>query len=430
MRGPTLAAMWLVSSCGSPTSGSPDTTTTDTGETSGRDTSTSRADATTTTGSATTSTDTSATTFGSETSSETGAPATAWDEGEFRVLPAMSGDLVELVDALAYPQEGDYGMLSRDREARLLAFVDAMAAAIAAGLVDGDAADWCGVLALAADADYALFRFYDVPSERWFLLAEDTTSFGQAYLVVNPEPKRDLVLEVPHHPFDSATAPQGARLLRALAARALVLNKEHRCSDPDPTDCTGNTSVCGGAYRESDVAHHSRNAFHVLHKWWSDRDADTRFVQLHGYDAPDGDHAEVGDGTYNDVDATSIATAFAAALGAHGPDPSSIHACQGAKGPTPSNMCGASNLQGRYTNEAGIDECLDSTSMSSGRFVHLEQSSELRDDDERDGWSWGDVRDAIADVWPDCDLGEALDDCALGPAQAEHPACVCGQPCD
>ena len=365
----------------------------------------------------------------SESSSDTGAPAVAWDEGSFRVLPATSGDLVAFVDALAYPEDGDYATLTDDRETRVLAFITAMDLAIESGRIDGAAADWCGVLALATDADYALQRFFDTPSQRWFVFAEDTTNDGQAYLVVNPEAKRDLVLEVPHHPHDSATAPQGARLLRALAARALVLNKEHRCSDPDPTSCPGTTTVCAGAYRESDVAHHTRNTFHVLHKWWSDRDVETVFVQLHGFAAPDGDHAEVGDGTNNDFDPTSIATAFATALASHGPEPASIHACQAAEGPTPENMCGTNNLQGRYTNEAGIDECFESTTMSSGRFVHIEQSTTLRDDDERDGWSWTDVRDAIADVWPTCALGRAREDCALGPAQPQHAACTCGDPC-
>jgi hypothetical protein len=285
------------------------------------------------------------------------------------------------------------------------------------------------VLELAGAAEYEVQRFFDTPTQRWFVFAQDTTSDGQAYVVVNPEAKRDLVLEVPHHPHDSATAQQGARLLRVLAARALVLNKEHRCSDPDPTECPGTTTVCGGAYRESDVAHEPHNAFHVLHRWWSDRDPGTRFVQLHGFAAPEGDQAEVGDGTNNDFDTDSIATAFAEALASHGPEPAAIHACQGAKGPTPQNMCGANNLQGRYTNETGIDECFESTTMSSGRFVHIEQSTSLRDDDESDGWSWADVAAAITDVWPTCTLGRAPEDCDLGPAQPEHPACMCGQPC-
>jgi hypothetical protein len=196
----------------------------------------------------------------------------SWDAGNFRALEAMSGDLVTFVQGLEHPNSGGYGRVSPTRQANFTRFLDALFAAVEASLADGATGDWCGVQTAARAAGYAVARFYDTASGRWFVYAYDTTPFGQAYVFINPFAKRNLVIEVPHEDFEPGTKSQGARLFTALAARALLINREHRCSDRNVSPCTGRTTVCNaspcseptgcdGRFRESDVAHHPANTF-------------------------------------------------------------------------------------------------------------------------------------------------------------------------
>lgn len=348
-----------------------------------------------------------------------------WSAGAFRYLPAMQGDLVTFVDGLEHPNNGGYGKVSSSRAGRFRSFVVALMSAIEQ-LQAGSDADWCDVLVAADDAGYELHRFFDTTVQRWFLYASDRTPYGQAYFVINPEPRRDLVIEAPHEPYDMNTAAEGAALFRQLAARALIINKEHRCSDPDATPCDGTTGACGGFYRESDVAHHTANTFQLLHIWYSDASSSTRFAQLHGMNSSSSDRAEVNDGTYNRNNPASVSIAFVNNLRKYVPNAQAVYSCQ--NGQTPQNLCGSTNVQGRYTNAPQNDVCTTGTTHHSGRFLHIEQGLTLRDDDESDGWSRGDIGNALVDTWPECSAG-ADGTCQLGPAQAWTPACTCGSGC-
>jgi hypothetical protein len=359
------------------------------------------------------------------------ASTVSWEAGAFRALEDISGDLVTFVQRLEHPNSGGYGKLSTARQAHFNLFLDAMFTAIEASLADGASGDWCGVKTKAHDAGYAIARFYDTTSGRWFIYAYDTTPFGQAYIFINPFAKRNLVIEVPHEGFEFGTKTQGARLFKALAARALVINKEHRCSDPDVSPCTGATTACDehderdGLFRESDVAHHTQNTFNLLHIRYTDMDPVTKFVQLHGFNASRSDMAEIGDGTTTDFAPDSVSVLFASNLGKYVPKPAAVDSCQQYVGDPPSGLCGSSNVQGRYTNNPGGDACQTFTSTYSARFLHLEQGEPLRDDDASDGWDWGDIRDALRDTWPDCTMNDGATDCSLGSQQTQYPAVTC-----
>jgi hypothetical protein len=360
-----------------------------------------------------------------------------WHAGNFRALEAMSGDVVTFVQGLKHPNSGGYGKLSRTRQANFALFLDALFTAIEASLADGATGDWCGVQTTARAAGYAIARFYDTDSGRWFVYAYDTTLFGQAYVFINPFAKRNLVIEVPHEDFESGTKTQGVRLFKALAARALIINKEHRCSDPNVSPCSGATTVCNaspcsgattvcdGRFRESDVAHHTANTFHLVHRRYTDMDPVTKFMQLHGFRAAAGDMAEIGDGTTTDEAPDSVSVRFANSLGKYVPTPAAVHSCQQSVGDPPSGLCGSSNVQGRYTNSPGGDACLTFTSTYSARFLHLEQGEPLRDDDDSDGWDWGDIRDALLETWPDCNMNNGATDCSLGARQTPYATQTC-----
>jgi hypothetical protein len=357
------------------------------------------------------------------------ASTVLWHAGNFRALEARSGDLVTFVQGLEHPNSGAYGKLSSTRQANFTLFLDALFTAIEASLANGATGDWCGVQTTARAAGYAISRFYDTASGRWFVYAYDTTPFGQAYVFINPFAKRNLVIEVPHEDFESGTKIQGARLFKALAARALIINKEHRCSDPGASPCSGTTTVCDdrdSPFRESDVAHHPANTFHLLHRRYTDMDPVTKFVQLHGFRAtPNVDMAEIGDGTTTDEAPDSVSVRFANSLRKYVPTPAAVHSCQQSVGDPPSGLCGASNVQGHYTNNPGGDACLTFTSTYSARFLHLEQGAPLRDEDPSDGWDWADIRDALLETWPDCNMNNGATDCSLGPRQTPYATRTC-----
>jgi hypothetical protein len=348
-----------------------------------------------------------------------------WHAGNFRALGAMSGDLVTFVQGLEHPNSGGYGKLSSTRQANFARFLDALFTAMEASLADGATGDWCGVQTAARAAGYAVARFYDTDSGRWFVYAYDTTPFGQAYVFINPFAKRNLVIEVPHEDFESGTKTQGVRLFKALAARALIINKEHRCSDRNASPCSGATTVCDGRFRESDVAHHPANTFHLVHRRYTEMGPVTKFVQLHGFRAAVGDMVEIGDGTTTDEAPNSVSVRFANSLRAYVPTPAAVHSCQQSAGDPPSGLCGSSNVQGRYANNPSSDACLAFTRTYSARFLHLEQGEPLRDDDDSDGWDWGDIRDALLETWPDCNMNSGTTDCSLGSRQTPYATLKC-----
>lgn len=356
----------------------------------------------------------------------TASAATYWHAGNFRMLPSMTHDLVSFVSWLDHPSAGGYGKVSSTRAPNFTAFLDMLFTATKDSIADGDTGDWCGVQDFAASAGYAVRRFYDLGTGRWFVYAYDTTQYGQAYFFINPFAKRNIVVEVPHEPYDESTAVQGARIFTSLAARALLINKEHRCSDPDTSICSGTSTACGGGgFRESDVAHHTQNTFHLLHTWLSDHDPTARFFQLHGMSGARNDMAEVADSTAFDVNCSSVSVTFANNLTKYVPTPTSVYSCQQFSGDPPSAFCAETNVQGRYTNNPTGDACMTSAWSYSGRFLALEQAPSLRDEDDVDGWYWGDVRDALRDTWPDCNMNNGATDCTLGAVQTQYSDLAC-----
>jgi 3D (Asp-Asp-Asp) domain-containing protein len=350
-----------------------------------------------------------------------------WHAGNFRYLDDMSGDLLSFVQGLQHPNNGGYGKLSTTRKGNFNTFLDALFIAIDDSLADGSTGDWCGVKTKATAAGYAVYRFYDTVTGRWFVYGQDTTSFGQSYFFINPFAKRNIVIEVPHENSEPDTGTEGVQLFRALAARALLINKEHRCSDPDTSACALNqsTTACSGRLRESDVAHHTANTFYLLHKRYTDMDPVTKFIQLHGMNSTSSDMVEVGDGTKNDFDIQSASVAFANNLDRFVPSPGAVDSCQEYSGDPPSALCAETNVEGRYTNGLDVSDCPAGTTAGGTRFIAVEQAPTLRDNDDSDGWYWGDVRDALIATWPDCNMNNGATDCTLGPQQTQYTGLSC-----
>lgn len=321
-------------------------------------------------------------------------PAQSWESGSFARLPLAvgAGNLVTFVDSLAH--DPSYTALSPDRESKVGAMFDAIQTAITAMTGGNPAPDWCAAVTAAGNAGYRLRRYYDSVSQRWFLFGADASGTGQAYFFINPEPRRDLIIEAPHvyasnSRLEGRTDTEGALLLRQTLGRALLINGADRCQGPQSA-CGGSFSsdqVCttykkDDPYRKSDAGHNLDGAFHVLHKKLNDISASTRFAQLHGNtntDLPDGG-ISVSDGHKNwTAGASGLATAFVNAIQtlSNGPLPAtSVNDCTSED---KTILCGYENVQGRYTNDPSASCSGTSLSLGGLRFLHLEQRSALID---------------------------------------------------
>jgi hypothetical protein len=289
------------------------------------------------------------------------------------------------VDLLAHPE--GYTALTTTRATQVGAMFDAIHTAMTAMLGGDCGVNWCAAVDTAGAAGYLLGRYYDTVSSRWFIVGADGAETGQAFFIINPEPRRDLIVETPHvyatnTRLEGRTDTEGVLILRQTLGRALLINGADRCQGP-PGGCGGTLSsatVCpnagaGDPYRQSDVGHNTDNAFHVLHQKFNDVTASTRFVQLHGNgDArlPSGGLA-VSDGRTT-ANTSSLATHFVATI--QGLPTGALAANAVNDCATESNiLCGYHNVQGRYTNNA--EASCNGGSMPQGgtRFLHLEQKS-------------------------------------------------------
>jgi hypothetical protein len=368
-------------------------------------------------------------------------PIVYWHKDAFTYLPAYVPvdkpqiALATLVRDLPHPN--DYTPLSEDRRKKLVQLVDAIFVAITNSKADQTSGDWCGVNALADAAGYTVHRFYDAANGRWLVFGQDRTHWGgQAYFVINPMGKRDLVIEVPHAGTETGTAEQGAAMFMSLAAKVLLINKAPRCGSPYHAECQrtrlgslAKTNECGDAYyRQSDASHNQSSAFQEFHSLYNRKYPTTKFVQLHGMgssrlvDASDGSR---------EVNAASISAKFETALRDRLPaeqDPLLVNSCQLR---TTHNdnplLCGTFNMQGRETNRsgaAGEDICLDYSASpgANGRFLHLEQADIVRSYAALSSM----VTASVAATWSfSC---EASGTCALGERQSVPANSACAAP--
>jgi hypothetical protein len=197
-----------------------------------------------------------------------------------------------------------------------------------------------------------------------------------------------LVLQVPHPIFDSNTLEEGALAAPQALPRLLMIAGTHRNNHTDESDCDG-TQSGGDDYRISDVAHHAENLFHATHLWLHQNLPDMVAIQFHGFCCP-------GSGPYVDVtDDCILSNGFNAAPAPddftqvwRGRIDAQMFMADGIDLTTcavfgdDANVLGATtNLQGRVTNGVAIgDECNTAATGATGRFIHIEQDPDVREE--------------------------------------------------
>lgn len=216
-------------------------------------------------------------------------------------------------------------------------------------------------------------------------------SRGGTY-VRNPRARYPVVIEVPHPVHEENTSVEGIRLFLQSSASLLSLAGTHRRSDGEATHCDGGSE---NGYRRSDPSHMVEHLFHIAHVQADLALHEPLFIQLHGFgdDAYEQLKAECGHVTSGDdpgllvnvseavydpanLDASVPGErSFARVLANRMNHEGSIRACLFSEDTT--IYGGTQNTQGRYTN-GSRDPCRTQATVNSGRFVHLEQSYNVR----------------------------------------------------
>lgn len=223
------------------------------------------------------------------------------------------------------------------------------------------------------------------PGQMLYMVREEPRESprGWGFYVVNPRPRRMLVLEAPHPQHDLHTGTLAAELMVRLQARAMLVSTTHRCASTRPSRCGGRTGACRqikrrGRFRSSDRAHITRSIFHSAHVRLMEDDPRLVAVQLHGFSRRPWRrrHVIFSDGTRRYGRRSSLSNRLARVMRAMLPARRRrlVRSCN-ERGQR--YLCGTSNVQGRHTNGAP-NPCRTPARRSSNRFIQVEQSLDAR----------------------------------------------------
>jgi hypothetical protein len=279
---------------------------------------------------------------------------------------------------LAIPRMGQESHAYRPPGARVLDWTRLAFAQLAAGREQSASLLFgtCGLEVLELRQD----------GQRYFVVREpaDRAIRGWGAYVINPNPRREIVLQAPHPQNDLYTDEQAIDLFIELGARALMLSTSYRCATTEWSDCSGRTRACGGKrrrerFRVSDMSHTDRSVFQAAHEAFYESSREIVVIQIHGFDRrPDRRiHLIVSDGTRRRSPRSALSNRLARALRRRIRRRRSAMSCNAYLGRSLPPLCGTLCVQGRHAN-GSPDPCRKRAKKSTGRFIHIEQSIDAR----------------------------------------------------
>ena len=258
----------------------------------------------------------------------------------------------------------DSNQYQRPSEARRDALFEAINSA--------DIGDEETALRFARSAGYTLCRLSDA-----LLLLPDRPEQGGARIAWRQAASSPAIFEAPHTFYDLGTHTQAVELFMSLKARAVIVSGTHRCASHQESKCDGTGQICGRsekAFKDSDMAHSSHSFFQVMHEFLSLRYQQDWIFSLHGMSD---DGISISDGTTFSIEKDTAPAQLGAAFQRVFPN-EYISSCNPYDGATVEyRLCGTTNIQGRFVNGANRP-CMEPAQKSSGRFIHMEQSRSIR----------------------------------------------------
>ncbi|WP_025663166.1 fibronectin type III domain-containing protein [Aquimarina megaterium] len=223
------------------------------------------------------------------------------------------------------------------------------------------------------------------PSQKFYILEKKSSGNNHwgTYVFHTTPIKENLILQAPHALYDTNTGKEAIYCFKNTGAMALFLNGVHRCNSMVNSSCSGTTSVCGSTqpYRISDLAHATQAVFQktteILLQW----NTNTLFIQLHGFSKRSTDPYVIMSNGTRHTPAIDYAVKLKEAI----QEEDAALTFKLAHIDTEwTRLIGFTNVQGRLINQS-TTPCEQSTTISSGRFIHVEQEkTRLRADEQ--GW--------------------------------------------
>jgi hypothetical protein len=220
-----------------------------------------------------------------------------------------------------------------------------------------------------AKKHYLLWETEQLPS---------TAFTGGGTLIMNPAGV-NAVLQAPHPNSDLYTEDQAIETYFGTNAKFLMLAGTRRENSTQPSPCTDS------GYRKSDSSHYTEQLFYAAHERISLFDSATIFIQLHGFGTSSLNNLQAQCGTSSNLlvnisegvnyQSDPNASDFMHVLRRNIEAGGLIDAC--IYGNDTSSLGGTWNTTGRFTN-GSVDACTLNAGQSSNRFIHLEQSYDVR----------------------------------------------------
>ena len=248
--------------------------------------------------------------------------------------------------------------------------------------------DYESALQFSQTVDYHIC--HGIEEEEDLLYLKPIHADGSAIVIIRLDPASPLIIGSPHPIYDS-TLEGGNLIFESTSAKAYIVSQTHRCANSTPSGCDGITNTCGTSkpYTESDMAHTHLSFFQEAHEVLANFYTTHLFVNLHGMSR---DGISLSNGTRFDVDTQAPVARLANALSNYFPT-QYITTCNPHDGAIYENhLCGSTNIQGRFLNASG-NSCTESATNASNRFIHLEQSSFVKQRPL-------DVANALSDILP------------------------------
>jgi hypothetical protein len=229
--------------------------------------------------------------------------------------------------------------------------------------------------------NYDLNKLNDKSGRSYLIARERSTGLrGLGTYIIDLKYARNVIVEAPHPIFDANTPEEGADIFQGLAARGLFIAGTHRCANKNtPSGCSGTTTACGDGsipVRISDAPHFTQNFMFAAHRAALQLSPQPIMLNLHGNSSEPVD-VTLSDGTRIAGARTALVQRLRNALLARSVK---VGSCNWpADGLTADNLCGTTNAQGRFSN-GSPEACTRNAASASGRFLHIEQHRNIRDD--------------------------------------------------
>jgi len=199
---------------------------------------------------------------------------------------------------------------------------------------------------------------------------------GWGTFIVNTKPSRELSIQAPHPLYDIGTESEAIAVFKGTNARSFMLAGSHRDANPQRTPCEASTGE-----GEADAAHNDTSLFfaatQTLADYYNANGKAWDELQFHGMGASTcpGVDAFISNGTSKPPKPGDKTLELRANIAQR-----NAQWVITVAGETPScGETGGTNVEGRLLNNVSANQvCALSASDFSGRFIHIEQKTNLR----------------------------------------------------